>query len=347
MASKGQLITAIDYNVLVDSTNKVFADIYPGSNPRSLLNDKIRQGYGWGNTSASLTSRSTKITAALVNEVIDRINLGAEHTGSIYELDRVIKGQKITANIWNDIEMVAGDVDTKHNTSAPGQRALSSLGNISHSSGFNSTLVYTVELEFPSYDRARHFFNSNSCINLNLVGTGSGLSQQWQAVYARLGVVSLTLTNTISTTANVISENKGFRDLKSTEQLLLSCSGSDGGGYGYGYGYGYGNGGNNSYGYGNGGNNSYGYGYGYGGSRRNIKVYGSIVAVNPVDGTKENYMTIPPKLILRVVLSSSDTTAVSGTHTLYTESNKATTKSSGDATFSIAQPIYSGFSSTP
>ena len=144
MAAKGQLITASDYNVLVNNTNKVFADIYPNGVPRTVLNDKIRQGYGWGNTSANSASIGTKITAVLVNEMIDRINLGAEHTGSIYELDRVIIGQKVTASIWNDIETVSADVDTKHNISAPGQRALSVLGSIIRSTTWHSCcLLYT------------------------------------------------------------------------------------------------------------------------------------------------------------------------------------------------------------
>jgi len=334
LAIKGQKITASDYNVLVNSTNKVFADIYPGSIPRTVLDDKIRQGYGWGNSAASSVPVGEKISARLVNQLIDRINLGAEHTGSVYVLDRVIIGQKITASIWNDIETVAADVDVNHNSSATGQRELSTLGSIPRSTEWNSNLTYTVTLEFDNYDKARYFFNSNSAINLSLSGTGSGTSGLWQSLYSRFGVVSLKLTNTTSTTANVISENKGFRDLNSTEQLLLTCNSTGGGGsYGYGYGYGYGNGGGNSYGY--------GYGYGYGTSNRNIKVYGSVVATN------SNYTIGPVRVVLRVVLHTADPSSVNGTHTLYIESNKATTKSSGEATFSITQPTFSGSVSAP
>lgn len=334
MKTKGQLITASDYNVLVNSTNKVFADIYPGSIPRTTLSDKIRQGYGWGNIAANESTVSTKITAALVNQLIDRINIGATHTGSDYELDRVITGQKITANIWNDIETVAADVDDRHNVAAIGQTAIETLTVISRSTAWNSNLTYNVTLDFANYDEARYFFNSGSSVNLNLTGTGSGTSASWQAVYARFGVVSLKLTNTLSTTANIISENKGFRDLNATEQLLLTCNGQ-GGGYGYGYGYGYGNGGN-SYGYGNG----YGYGYGYGGSSKNIKVFGSIIAAG-------DYITGPVQLRLRVVLHSADTLAVNGVHTLYVEGNIATPKTSGDVSFSISQPECSGSHSSP
>jgi hypothetical protein len=327
LAITGQKITASDYNLLVLKTNKVFADIYVGSIPRNLLSEKIRQGYGWGNSAASLANSGTKITASLVNELVDRINLGAEHTGSIYELDQVIQGQKITSSIWNDIETVIDDVDSRHNSSADGQTEVASLATISHSTTFTNNLVYTVNLEFDNYDKARYFFNSDSKINLNLLGTGTGVSASWQAVYSRLGVVSLKLTNTTSTTANIISENKGFRDLNDTEQLLLTCNGRSTGG-GYGYGYGYGNGGN-SYGY--------GYGYGNGGSTKNIKIYGSIIG---------DYVTGPVTLKLRVVLHSADSSVVNGIHSLYVESNKATTKTSGSATFDIAQPNCSGTSST-
>jgi hypothetical protein len=332
LATSGKLITAGDYNVLVNITNKVFADVYPGSIPKTTLADKIRQGYGWGNPSASSAAQGTKITAVLVNQLIDRINLGAEHTGSVYELDRVITGQKITANIWNDIETVAADVDMLHNSSAPGQTALTSLGNIVCSTGFQTDLSYTVNLQFDNFDKARYFFNSDGSINLSLTGTGSGASSLWQDVYARIGIVSIKLTNTTSTTANIISENKGFRDLGSMEQLLLTCNSRSGTGYGYGYGYGTGS---NSYG--NGGNNSNNaYGYGYGGSTRSIQIYGSIIANNA------NYISGPVTIVLRVVLHSADSTEVNGIHTLHVESNKATTKTSGDATFNITQPVFSG-----
>lgn len=333
MAVKGQTITASDYNVLVNSTNKVFADIYSGSIPRTVLNDKIRQGYGWGNLAADSANldHTTKITAVLVNQLIDRINIGAIHTGSDYELDRVIIGQKITASIWNDIETVAADVDERHNIAAIGQTAVETLTTVTRSSAWDSNLTYTVNLDFNNYDQARYFFNSGSSINLSLTGTGSGTSASWQSVYTRFGVVSLKLTNTLSTTANVISENLGFRDLNATEQLLLTCN-SRSGGYGYGYGYGYGNGGN-SYGY--------GYGYGYGGSTKNIKVYGSILA------DSDDYVNGPCQLVLRIVLHSADSSAVNGVHTLFVEGNIATPKTSGDASFSITQPNCTGSQSSP
>lgn len=331
MKTKGQLITASDYNVLVNNTNKVFADIYPGSIPRTALNDKIRQGYGWGNLAADEASPTVKITATLVNQLIDRINIGATHTGSDYALDRVITGQKITPAIWNDIETVAGDVDQRHNIAAIGETAVETLTTISRSNAWSSNLTYNVVLDFDTYDQARYFFNSGSSINLNLTGSGSGTSASWQAVYARFGVVSLKLANTLSTTANIISENKGFRDLNATEQLLLTCNGR---GTGYGYGYGYGNGGN-SYGYGN------GYGYGYGGSTRSIRVYGSIVA------SGNDYVNGPCQLVLRVVLHSADTSAVNGVHTLHVEGNIATPKTSGNASFSISQPNCTGSQSSP
>jgi hypothetical protein len=58
-----------------------------------------------------------------------------------------------------------------------------------------------------------------------------------------------------------------------------------------------------------------------------------------------NYVNSPVKLVLTVQLSCANTSAVTGTHTLHIESNKATPKTLGDAVFSITGPSYSGSSS--
>ena len=345
----GKKITAADYNELVNNTNKVFADNYPDSSPTTNPTTKANQQFGWGNEAANFANAGKKITAALVNEVVDRLNLSADHVGSNYELDRVIVGQKITASIWQDIQTVTTDVTGKKNIAASGQTAISVLGNIAKTGGFGSLLNYTVNLQFADYDKARYFFNSAGAIRMNLLRTGGGSTDsQWDPVYQKLGTVSVGLTNTTSTSANIISENKGFRDLTSTDQLLLTANHDSGYGYGgygyggYGYGgYGYGCGG---YGYGYGG---YGYGgYGYGGygygcvSNRNIKVFGRVISTGP------NYVIGPVRVVLTVRLTSSNPALVTGTHTLYTESKKATSKTRNSASFAIAGPIYSGSSST-
>ncbi len=325
--SVGSKITATDYNELVTKTNKIFADNYPTSVPTTNVPTRENQAFGWGNQAASITNIGTKVTASLVNEVIDRLNIGSEHTGGQYELDRVLKGQKITASIWQDMQTVIDDITPNKNRAALGQTEVTQLGVISHSTGFDNSLVYTVDLVFNSYNKARYFFNSGSTIRLNLDKVnGNAAATSWASVYTRLGTVSLSLTNTFSTTSNIISENKGFEDLNETEQLLLTCNGVGGGGYGYGYGYGYGNGGD------------YGYGYGNGGSSRSIKIYGQLI---PASG---NFGSGEVKLRIKVVLSSGDT-GVTGTHSLYVESNKATPKTSGAVFFGIAGPAYSGSSS--
>lgn len=331
-AVKGQKITAVDYNNLVTDINKVFSDEYPNSAPPTSNQATLNQEFGWGNTPASDVSVGTKITAAVVNSLVDRVNLSAEHVGSEYELDRVISGQKITATLWNDIETVITDVTPNKNTAAIGQTTISELGSIARTASFSNNLNFVSTLTFANYDQARYYFNSGSSFKLYLVkSAGDNVDAGWSTAYERLGTVNLGLTNTLSTTANVISEDKGFEDLTLESTLLLTLN-QGGGGYGYG-GYGYGGGGG---GYGYGGYGYGGYGYGGGGSKT-IKVYGKI---EPVQGT--SYQTGPVNLIITVSLNSLSAQATSGTHTLYLQSNKATTKTSGDITFSISNPQFNG-----
>jgi len=324
-AVKGQKITAVDYNNLVTDINKVFSDEYPNSAPPTSNISMLNQEFGWGNAEAADVDVGTKITATVVNALVDRVNLSAEHVGSEYELDRVISGQKITATLWNDIETVITDVTPNKNTAAIGQTTISELGSIARSTSFSSNVNFIATLTFTDYDQARYYFNSGSSFKLYLVKSGGDtVDTSWATAYERLGTVNIGLTNTLSTTANIISENKGFEDLTSESSLLLTLNQS-GSGYGYGD-YGYGGG----YGYG------YGYGYGTGGSKT-IKVYGKIA---PVQGT--SYQTGPVNLTITVSLNSLSAQATSGTHTLYIQSNKATTKTSGTVTFSIANPQFSG-----
>jgi hypothetical protein len=48
------------------------------------------------------------------------------------------------------------------------------------------------------------------------------------------------------------------------------------------------------------------------------------------------------QLILTVRLNCANTSPVTGTHTLHIETNKATPKISGSASFNITGPTYSG-----
>ena len=336
--SKGQKITAVDYNELTADINKIFADNYPDSQPSISAQVLSNQAFGWGNIPANGAGPGTKITADLVNQIIDRVNISAEHTGSEFELDRVIPRQRITHSIWNDISTLIQDITPKKNKADVGKTALTQLGTVAQTIPFNTTLDFNLAFRFGDYDQARYFFNSSSQLKFYIKQSGGGAEDlEWQTAYDKLSTVTLSLNNTVSTTSNIISEDKGFEDLRADEQLLLSLtSKTGGGGYGYGYGYGYGSGGNNSYGYG-----GYGYGgYGYGaGTTKTIRVYGRII---PTQGN--TYQSGPVDLILRVQLTDSDEQLTSGTHTVHVQSNKATSKTSGVAAFSIDNPTFTGSS---
>ena len=196
-AVKGQKITAVDYNNLVTDINKVFSDEYPSSAPPTSNSAMLNQEFGWGNSAAADVDIGTKITAAVVNSLVDRVNLSAEHVGSEYELDRVISGQKITHTIWNDIETVITDVTPNKNTAAIGQTTISELGSIARSTSFSNNVNFITTLTFASYDQARYYFNSGSSFKLYLVKSGGDtIDASWATAYERMGTVNIGLTNT-------------------------------------------------------------------------------------------------------------------------------------------------------
>lgn len=338
----GQKITAADWNELTERLNKIFADKFPGSAPTEDLARRNLQSYGWGQSNTNTVVKGQKFTAAIANTVIDKVRLGAQQVGSNYTLANVTKGQKITALSIGHIKTVLDDIEPKRNIAAPNQLAFAFLGNTIMSAGWNVALEYTGTLNFGSYDRARHYFNSGSSIKLTLSLTnGNAASNILNGLYERLGTVNIGLYDTVSSTPNTISEGKGFEDLKAGEWVkLIEVHVGNGGGYGYGYGYGYSNG----YGYGY-GCNGYGYGYGYGGGYGyGYGGYGYGYGYNNnCAGTIEIYGMIEGgKVILKTVVTSKATGTKTGLHKLNYSTQKAIDKNSNGVQFHIASPTFSG-----
>lgn len=332
----GQKITAADWNDLTERLNKIFADKVPGSAPTQDLSRRNLQSYGWGQVPSNLVTKGQKFTAAIANDVIDKVKIGARQVGSTYTLNNVTKGQKITALSINQISTVIDDIDPKRYIAAPNQLAFAFLGATAKTTSWTQEVTFLGTLGFSNYDKARHYFNSGSSIKLTLsIANGNAASNVLAGLYERLGTVNISLKDTTSSTANTISEGKGFEHLNTTDWVKLIVLDLDnGGGYGYGgYGYGYGYGyGNCGYGYGYGG---YGYGYGYGG-------YGYGYGDNCIGSVEISGKIENGNVILKTSVSTKSASPKTGTHRLVYNTQKAIDKTSGTVNFNIIPPTFTG-----
>ena len=242
----GSPITAADYNALATLINKVYDDIYSGAGPvdpttnaATIANYK----FGWGGTAVtpiSIGYAGELITDEQLNNIICRANIGVDITNNTpTNLTYVDQHMLITNK--NNMDPTEQTVTSP---SAAGNGT--SIDNRTTAWGAapaaTAILDCVFDVDFTSYDKARHFFNSGG--QHHILGYGSGGSTvaygQWITLFSQLGTVAITLDNTTQTGTGGVSQNKGFYDcivgdptnLSAAEWTLLFTSGSGSGAYG-------------------------------------------------------------------------------------------------------------------
>ena len=255
----GSLITAADYNALAALINKVYDDIYSGATPVNPVTNAAtiaNYKFGWGGTAVTSVSIHDLITDEQLNNIICRANIGVDITNNTpTNLTYVDQHMLITAADWTTVDSVLDLLITNKNNMDPTEQTITSpqtAGN-GTSKAIRTTAWGTApaataildcvfDVDFTSYDKARHFFNSGG--QHHILGYGSGGSTvaygQWITLFSQLGTVAITLDNTTQTGTGGTSTNKGFYDcivgdptnLSAAEWTLLFTSGSGSGAYG-------------------------------------------------------------------------------------------------------------------
>ena len=255
----GSPITAADYNALATLINKVYDDIYSGAGPvdpttnaATIANYK----FGWGGTAVTAVSIGELITDEQLNNIICRANIGVDITNNTpTNLTYVDQHMLITAADWTTVDAVLDLLITNKNNMDPTEQTVTSpqttgngVSKIVRTTAWGAAPAATAildcvfDVDFTSYDNARHFFNSGG--QHHILGYGSGGSTvaygQWITLFSQLGTVAITLDNTTQTGTGGVSQNKGFYDcivgdptnLSAAEWTLLFTSGSGSGAYG-------------------------------------------------------------------------------------------------------------------
>ncbi len=303
MPAIGELISSSDFNTLVSTYNKFWADTCAGCAFTDA--DNTPHQYGWGQLQVEPTVIATElITESDTNRLLNQVNAGLYHilydsvnassdlqnrllhkiyTADYNSLGFINNSRDIMAAFFEHVEQTVNAIDPIK-TDLAGVRSTLIEDSISNNSlewKTSSDVVLTAT--FDNYNQARYFFNSggNIFVQLDAFGGAYG-ADQWNGIFDYIQSVHIGATST-SSINNVGTGFGGFYNLKSTNQdfitLFTAIGGDNCGSYG---GYG-GYGGYGSYGsYGSYGcyssYSSYG-GYGeYGGySNRAIVISGKCI----------------------------------------------------------------------
>lgn len=224
--SVGTIALASDYEILADKVDAWFTDNCPSctfgdSNERS----------GWGGTTTPLVASADEMLASQMNELIDRINIGATITGVASTLPRLSPGDLVLASQYNNAEANELLVAGSKNNILPGELSLingtQSQRTASYTSAVNTTFRYT----FSNFNEARYFFNSGGSLDFN--GTISGYTTGWgydgqgvNAILTTMGTISMNYTLTTQSGSGGTTTTLGYYDLTTSYQLIFQQAGT-------------------------------------------------------------------------------------------------------------------------
>lgn len=246
MALKGDKILAQLHDDARLKVDKVYADLFLNQGPSKDSVVRTQLKYGWGGGKTTNKDVGDKITAQSFNQLIDRLNIAVENTGlANVELDRQLPAnQKILTAYYNAINDYASNVLTVPNTLSPVRASIQQLGVAERTANWRNQVVLTFDSVFPSYDEARHFFNSGSTIRMDFEMAGNGAGQgyrDWQYMFYRAGIVSYGVNGlSITGVAHYTNGNVSFVQLTNDAYQLVGtiqtggCYGGYGGYGGYG-----------------------------------------------------------------------------------------------------------------
>jgi len=233
----GGPIQALDYNTFATLTggmNEVFADMHSGAT--TLPN----AGFGYGQLPALVSvAAGDAVAASEWANLFDTMRTVGTHQGTTVvpplPVSDPIIGDIIAAyNTPSTLTALAALLQTNRFNLAAGQSTIVTGSNFTQPAGakpWTTSLTFTYQVDFGSWNNARYFFNSGGSLNLN--GSYSPIvtpeDTQWAAM---LTAMSPLVFNYASTTPNTGAggTSLGFYNLTTSYQTLYQQA-YGGGGY--------------------------------------------------------------------------------------------------------------------
>ena len=232
----------IGYSIDYSANTITFSTAVPAATKVTVFNRTLHR-FGYGNSAVinNLTA-GVKVESVHTNSLIDRTNATLTHVGDSTQITNVAVGTDITASDGNTIENLLNNNvynNDIHLTVGASAASETSAANFVRSASWTNRLEGIFAYTFPSYNAARHFFNSAGEIRFSLDMTGNAADNaylNWNNICTNLGTVRLSHDNTLQSGTGGVSNNRGFYHLTDSFQSIYSSATPSGGGYGGGYG---------------------------------------------------------------------------------------------------------------
>lgn len=203
----GQSAAATDLNTFLETVRNVYGT---GSGDR---------GYGQTNPALAAVAQGASITAQNWSNLRTAIATSANHQGTSIAalMSNPEVGQTIAAN--EALAQIITAIDENRLTAAPSSMTLTNAAHVlTRSSPWSTSISAVVDVDFPSEDAARYFFNTGGELRLKMShpnGTGRQDSD-WRDVFDRIGVIKFAAqTSTTSGSAGSLAP-LGYFDLTNT-----------------------------------------------------------------------------------------------------------------------------------
>jgi|TARA_R110000796_G_scaffold51915_2_gene122498 hypothetical protein len=220
----GGIISAADYNTLINGTNKLNTTWSTGTGDA-----------GYGQTAITTKSAGDTVSATEWASVINKLNIVRTHqTGA---------GTGVVAVVTGDIVAYQLGVDDGVDLAYTNRLVFNAQGSTTTDSGTThnpvdadgiATFTFTRTATFASADQARYFFNAGGELNLDLTagantgGTGRG-AQALSMVTAVGGIADFRATTNNGRTGTGETETTnnltiGYYDLTTSDQIISKVS---------------------------------------------------------------------------------------------------------------------------
>jgi hypothetical protein len=217
----GDLITAVQFNELVTSYNKLWGDEAISANFADITTNFVEHSHGWGQASAEPTvDPDTIIESGHTNRLLGQMNAGLYHYEQTSALiphfsTTVIDASYIISTIEDEITRMslvtnrfkANDVDANRTDKQIGDSDIATPT-------WTDTISSIGMAKFANYDEARYFFNSGGKLSVDLdQGLPDTGGASWDILFGTTGLINISAVATSNEGTNSIVSAKGFYDI--------------------------------------------------------------------------------------------------------------------------------------
>ena len=226
--STGDLITAVQFNELVTSYNKLWGDNVVSALFTDITTKFEEHSCGWGQASAEPTVAITDIiTTEHTNQLLSQMNAGLYHYDETSALiphfsTTVIDASYITSTIEDKItdmslatnRFKALDDDFSRTIRTTGEDINGVLSTDTATPTWTSTIHSIGIAEFTNYNEARYFFNSGGKLSITLDSDVDNTDpRSWDGIFGTTGAINVRAVDTVNDGSNVVAVTKGFYDI--------------------------------------------------------------------------------------------------------------------------------------